>query len=65
MKTYTYTTKTQFRDAFWDWHPMYQRQGRKQQNDYPTDIRVAFCDFVEFMRRDHRISDALAQRAIL
>lgn len=35
------------------------------QNEYPTDTRVAWCDFVDHMERDRQISEALASRATL
>lgn len=35
------------------------------QNDYPADIRMAWCDFVDSMQRDGNISMALAERATL
>lgn len=35
------------------------------QNEYKTDIRVAWCDFVEAMYQSGQISEALAQRATL
>ena len=35
------------------------------QNEYPTDTRVAWCDFVDHMERDRQIGEALASRATL
>lgn len=35
------------------------------QNEYPTDVRVSWCDFVECMYRAGQISEALADRATL
>lgn len=72
------TTQKELRAAFWEAHPQFNRaipcsltrNGRvfripKSQNEYPTDVRVAWCDFVEYMNRGGQISEALAQRATL
>lgn len=72
------TTQKDLRAAFWEAHPQYKRgvkfagmaNGRKlyvekTQNEYPTDVRVAWCDFVDNMRRNGQISEALAGRATL
>lgn len=72
------TNQKQVRAAFWEAFPEFRRgvkkvgvhNGRtlyveKTQNDYPTDVRVAFVDFVDHLHRDGQISDALANRATL
>ena len=72
------TTQKQLRAAFWQAHPQFKRgvkrigtkDGRaiyaaKTQNDYPADVRMAWCDFVEYVRRSGEIIDALAERATL
>lgn len=72
------TTQKQLRDAFWEAHPQFKRgvkrigtkDGRaiyapKKQNDYPADVRMAWCDFVESMNRNGEISDDLTERATL
>ena len=59
------TTQTELRAAFWLAHPEYERKGRMRQNDYPTDTRCAWVDFVDGMNRAGEISDALAERAAL
>jgi hypothetical protein len=61
------TTQTEIRDSFWRHHSQYahERRSNKKQNDYRTDIRVAFVDFVDYLRRDNQISEALAFRATL
>lgn len=73
------TTQKELRNTFWADHPQFRRTvkvaGRrpngdpiyiaKEQNDYPTDIRMAWCDYVEHMRRDNQITENLAQRATL
>lgn len=52
------------RDSFWESHH-YQRVPGKTQNDYPIDVRMAWCDYIECLYRDGEISDELAQDATL
>ena len=59
------TTQRELRTEFWHNHPQFKRRGRTKQNDYPADIRMAWCDFVESCRRNGDISEALANRATL
>jgi hypothetical protein len=63
--TSSVTTQRQIRVYFWEIHPQFKRRAGWTQNQYPTDVRVAFCDFVEMLSRGEEISDALAQRATL
>ena len=70
MKTrsqYTHTTIAEVRAAFWDAHPeiAHERRSRKRQNDYRADIRMAWCDYVEYLSGSQAIPEALAQRATL
>ena len=69
MRTYRYlyTSQAVLRRQFWLDHPSLRPQYRsaKRQNEYPTDIRIAWCDYVDAMARDGNISDALACRATL
>jgi hypothetical protein len=64
----TYTTQPQIRAAFWS---LMFDEGKprrfygKTQNELPTDIRVAFVDFVDSLARDGTISEALAHRVTL
>jgi hypothetical protein len=64
-----FTTQRQIRAAFWEAHPALPR--RKIRNYagtgrmYPTDTRVAFVDFIDYLQRDRQISDALARRVTL
>lgn len=62
---FTITSQKDLRDAFWDAHPELTRKGQQKQNAYPADTRMAWCDYVESMRRDGQISNELAQRATL
>ena len=59
------TTQKKLRSEFWALHPEFTRRGRTTQNGYHTDIRCAWCDFIEYMRRSGTISDSLADRATL
>ena len=69
MKTsaYLYTSQSVLRRQFWLDHPSLRPQYRsnRRQNEYPTDTRMAWCDYVEAMASDGAISDALAGRATL
>ena len=62
---YTITTQREIRAFFWQDYPRGTRRPGWTQNQYPTDIRVAFCDFVDHLRRGEEISKALANRATL
>ena len=57
------TTQSELRAAFWQGFTV--RPKRNRDRDYPTDIRVEWCDFIEHLARDGIISEALAQRATL
>lgn len=63
--THNITNQVDLRAAFWDAHPQFTRKGRQSQNKYPCDVRVSFVDFVENMKRDGQISEALGRRATL
>lgn len=56
------------RIQFWNEFPDYKDayfSYKKTQNDYPTDVRCAWVDFVERMRKDGLITDRLANNATL
>lgn len=58
--TYTYTTQAQLRAAFWqDMPETWTKYRNKRQNDWPCNLRMEWCDFVEMLSRDGHISDAL------
>jgi hypothetical protein len=67
----TITTQRDLRRAFWADNPHLERRARKErrktapQDSHPTDTRVAWCDYVEYMERSGQISDSLAYRATL
>ena len=61
-------TQADVRSAFWltffvEGKP--RRYYGKTQNELPSDLRIAFCDFVDSLARDGTISEALAQRVTL
>jgi hypothetical protein len=60
-------TQQQIRDAFWRDHPQFKslRRARKRQNDYPADVRMAWVDYMDWIRRDGQISRKLAGKATL
>lgn len=57
-------TQKEVRDYFWETHP-YKKEGNKRQNDYPADIRMAFCLMVDLLHRDGTINDKLANKVTL
>ncbi len=61
------TTQKEVRAAFWEQHPQFKHEyrTRKKQNEYRTDVRVTFCDFVESLRRNNEISKTLANNVTL
>jgi hypothetical protein len=65
MSDYRITTQKALREAFWRDYPRLPRVPGRTQNDYPADIRIAWCGFVDNMARSGTISEALAQRATL
>lgn len=60
-------TVTEVRKAFWSAHPQFSNDYRKtySQNDYKTDIRTAFVDYVDYLQKDGVISEKLAYRVTL
>jgi len=65
------TTQKQIRAQFWLDHPSFDHQAReagirsKHQNEQCATVRCAFVDYVDMLRRDGQISEALADRATL
>ena len=55
------------RDLFFDIFPEFEheRRTRKSHNDYSTDCRTCFCDFVDNLERAGMISERAAQRITL
>ena len=64
-----YTTQREIRAAFWANHPAVPRKKIKDYSGkglmFPTDTRVAFCDFVDYLARNGDISPSLAERVTL
>ena len=76
-----YTTQAEVRHQFWVDHPQLNKRvswshrshlgrtpghvARVTQNDYPTDTRVAFVEYVDHLRRNGDISEELASRVTL
>ena len=64
-------TITEVRESFWamleDVNPELAKlkRAKKRQNEYPTDIRVSFVDYVDSLRKDQVISEKLANKATL
>ncbi len=58
---------TEVRAAFWNAYPQFKNDFRKtySQNEYKTDIRVSFCDYVDSLQKGGVISEKLAQRVTL
>lgn len=57
------------RSEFWRIHPELSRRRIRDYSGsglmYPADVRVAFCDFVDFLARSGYISERLAQSVTL
>lgn len=56
------------RRVFWNNYPEFKEQyyrSYKTQNDYPTDVRCKWVDFVDLLEKNCVITDTLAQRATL
>lgn len=60
-------TFKEVRNLFFAEYPQFahERRARKSQNNYSTDCRCYFCDFVEFLRRDGCITDKQAESITL
>ena len=61
-------TQREIRDAFWLTFNVEGKPRRfygKTQNELPADIRMAFCDFVDYLAREGTISESLAAKVTL
>ena len=60
-------TISEVRKAFWDNFPQFKNEYRKtyRQNQYNTDIRCAFVDFVDYLQKDGIITENLANKVTL
>jgi hypothetical protein len=67
----TLKTINAIRKSFWEYlqdiNPdlAAHKRSKKRQNDYCTDIRCSFVDYVDSLRKDGIISEKLANRATL
>ena len=61
------TTIKQVRQSFWVNFPQFKSEfrTRKNQNDYRTDIRVSFTDYVDYLLKDGIITEKLANKVTL
>lgn len=59
------TTQKQLRDMFWEQHPQFKRIPGKTQNDYQTDVRIRWCEWINNLYLSDRISKALVERSTL
>ena len=61
------TTQKQVRESFWNAFPQFKSEYKKTytQNQYHTDIRCSFVDYVDMLAKDGVISEKLAQRVTL
>lgn len=52
-------TFKQVRDLFFESYPQFksERRYRKSHNEYSTDCRVYFCNFVDFLHKNGDITD--------
>jgi len=64
---YDFDSFEEVREAFWDENSEFADEfvEGKTQNEYRTDIRVAFVDWVDSLSRDGRISEGLASEVTL
>lgn len=60
-------TQKEVRKSFWESFPEFKSEYRvkKRQNDYRTDIRCAFVDFVDDLRRSGEITQKQADNYTL
>lgn len=58
-------TVQQLRDQFWLDHPEFKECSGRTQNNYSTDIRVTWVEYIDYMQRDGQISEQLANVATL
>lgn len=58
-------TRKELRDEFWRTHPQFKRIPGKTQNDYLVDVRIAWCEWINDLYMNDRISKGLVERATL
>ena len=64
-----YTTQRQLRAAFWETFPTLSRRKIPNYSGngrmHVTDVRCAWCDWLDSLSKSNEITDALASRATL
>lgn len=72
MTKYAFTTQKDLTAAFWEDHPHLKALKKKTVTHYSgngrmwiTDIRCAFNDWLDYVKKSDMISDELADRATL
>lgn len=68
LRPFRMTRTVELRREFWKEYPEFKERyysSKKSQNDYPTDVRCAWVDYVENCRRSGCISERLAQTTTL
>ncbi len=60
-------TMKEVRQSFWAAFPQFKSEfrTRKTQNDYRTEIRVSFTDYIDSLQKDGIISEKLAYKITL
>lgn len=64
-------TAKEVRNSFWQYLNEFSpelaklKRSRKSQNDYCTDIRVLFVDYVDGLAKNNIINESLAKRVTL
>jgi hypothetical protein len=60
-------TVSEIRKSFWESFPEFKSEYRKtyRQNDYNTDIRITFIDYVDHLAKGGEITEKLAKRVTL
>lgn len=64
------TNQKELRKRFWQEHPQLAHLHKRtvkygDHKDYPTDVRVSFCDWLDALSKNGEVSRALAYRATL
>ena len=60
-------TIKEVRESFWRDNPQFSKDYRvkKRQNEYKCNIRVSFCDYVDYLNKEGIITEKLAESVTL
>jgi hypothetical protein len=58
-------TQKEVRTAFWNAHPQHTKKAGTKPNEYSTDIRVNFSDYLDFLQKDGQITANLYHKVTL